>query len=95
MKIKPEHVEYMRAAITAAATTAPDLQAYLARGLTEKRWRWDLSCRAGLTPWICRTIYPYANDEHIDTALRHIAEQMARARQEKLAELNDYLKAQT
>jgi hypothetical protein len=45
--------------------------------LTAKRWRWDLLWRAkrvGFLPdrFIEDTIYSYANDDHIDTALRHI-----------------------
>jgi hypothetical protein len=71
MKIKPEHFEHMKKAILANAH-APTLPSYLARGLTEKRWRWDLLYAAGLGGWICTNIYPYANDEHIDTALRVI-----------------------
>jgi hypothetical protein len=71
MKIKPDHFEYMKAAIL-ANSHAPTLPSYLTRGLTEKRWRWDLLYAAKLSPWICANIYPYANDEHIDTALRVI-----------------------
>lgn len=71
MKIKPEHVAHMKAAIL-ANSKAPTLPSYLARGLTEKRWRWDLFYAAGLSSWVCANIYPYANDEHIDTALRSI-----------------------
>jgi hypothetical protein len=71
MKLKPEHVEHMHRAIL-ANSKAPTLPSYTARGLSEKRWRWDLLHAAGLTPWICSNVYPYANDEHIDTALRHI-----------------------
>ena len=71
MKLKPEHFAHMKAAIL-ANSKAPTLPSYLARGLTEKRWRWDLLYAAKLSPWICANIYPYANDEHIDTALRVI-----------------------
>jgi hypothetical protein len=31
-----------------------------------------LSYAAGLSGWIASTVYQYANDEHIDTALRAI-----------------------
>ena len=79
MKLKPEHVEYMRRAIL-DNPYAPTLPDYLARGLTEKRWRWDLLLlqgrtreeRAAMSQWICDNVYPYANDDNIDTALRHI-----------------------
>jgi hypothetical protein len=71
MKLKPEHVEYIKTAILANGH-APTLPDYLARGLTEKRWRWDLMYMAGLSSWVCSNVYSYANDDHIDTALRHI-----------------------
>ena len=71
MKIKPAHYDYMKAAIL-GNSTAPTLPDYLAKGLSEKRWRWDLLHMAKLTPWICANIYSYANDDHIDTALRHM-----------------------
>jgi len=50
---------------------------YRARGLTSKRWRWDLLWRAkrlGFIPerFIEDTLYSYCEDTHIDTALRRI-----------------------
>lgn len=77
MKIKPEHYEIMRTAIL-ANSRAPTWPQYQACGLSEKRWRWDLCYAArlpdgsSLNAWMCREVYPYANDEHIDTALRRI-----------------------
>ena len=71
MKIKPEHVEYMRTEMM-KSRLPHTLADYTSRGLTEKRWRWDWCYWAGLAKWLCDNIYPYANDEHIDTALRHI-----------------------
>ena len=77
MKIKTEHYETMRAAIL-ANSEAPTLLDYRSHGLSEKRWRWDLSYAArlpdgsSLTSFICREVYPYANDEHVDTALRKV-----------------------
>ena len=71
MKIKPEHYEYMKSAILGNAK-APTLPDYLAKGLTEKRWRWDLFYMANLSRWVCDNVYSYANDDHIDTALRNI-----------------------
>ena len=70
MKIKPEHYEHIRAALLKAPSTFPTLDEYKRRGLTERRWTWDLAHAVGLTPYFCSTIYPYANDDHIDTALR-------------------------
>jgi hypothetical protein len=72
MKIKPEHAEYIKEQML-AYSNAPLLQPYLKAGLSEKRWRWDWCYRTpGLSKWICDNIYPYANDEHLDTLLRKI-----------------------
>lgn len=71
MKIHPEHIEHMRKAILANGK-APTLHSYTARGLTERRWMWDMLYLAGITPWVCEHVYEYANDMNIDTALRSI-----------------------
>jgi len=71
MKIKPEHIEYMRTEMMKSGST-PTLHSYTSQGLTEKRWRWDWCYKAGLSKWICDNLYPYADDSHIDTALKHI-----------------------
>jgi hypothetical protein len=42
----------------------------------EKRYRWDLCHASGLTSWICKELYPYANDSHIDTALKAIMKEL-------------------
>lgn len=78
MKITSAHYEYMRAAIAKIATPeklAAHRQFIINEGRVqdvEKRLRWDMSYYANLTPWICAHIYPYADDTHVDTALRHI-----------------------
>lgn len=71
MKIKAEHMEHMRVQMMKSGSP-PTLNSYLNQGLTEKRWRYDWLWKAGLSKWICDNIYPYANDDHIDTALRYI-----------------------
>lgn len=43
---------------------------YKAAGLSDMRLRWDATCKAGLTGWICNELYSYLDDNHIDTALR-------------------------
>lgn len=76
MKIKPEHYQYMLDAIKPLAPQVEGLRAaIIAEGKAkdvEKRLRWDLHYKAGLTRWICENVYPYANDVHLDTALRKI-----------------------
>ena len=82
LKIKPEHIEHMRAAIVATiAASGKSLEQcrdYLRQDSRvkdlEKRLRWDLLHAAKLTPWICQNLYSYADDTHIDSALRHIME---------------------
>jgi hypothetical protein len=71
MKITTEHLAYMKAAID-PHDTAERRATYKAGGLSDRRYRWDLSYAAGLSGWIASTVYQYANDEHIDTALRAI-----------------------
>jgi hypothetical protein len=71
MKIKPEHFEHMRTAIAPFDTQANRSQ-YAAAGLSTRRFQWDCMRAAGLIPWACDTLYPYANDDHIQTALNRI-----------------------
>lgn len=81
MKIKPDHVQHMREAIADACIRIgiERLQEHRAALAAcenvndpAMRYRWDLFRAAGLTSFACDTLYAYANDEHIDTALRHI-----------------------
>jgi len=46
MKIKTEHIEYLRKATNEAKTKIPPLSEYIASGMTAKRWRWDLTYAA-------------------------------------------------
>lgn len=71
MKIKPEHVQHMREAL-AKWNTDFHRSRYAAAGLSTKRFQWDAVRAAGLIPWICDTLYAYANDDHIQTALNRI-----------------------
>jgi len=40
--------------------------------LSPMRYRWDLFNLAIPVSWVCKNLYPYLNDDHIDTALRKI-----------------------
>ena len=76
MKIKKEHLEYMREKI-APFDNPSEREQYKASGFTSKRYRWDLLHFAGLTPWLCNTLYREGlNDDHIDTALRVIVKDL-------------------
>jgi hypothetical protein len=78
LKIKPEHYALLQSAISATLAKHPvSRETYLRRGFSPKRFRWDLLYASQIDGvpgnlWICREIYPYANDEHIDSALRAI-----------------------
>lgn len=88
MKIKPEHYAVMEKAITESMTETPWLDTeYQAAGFSPKLLRWDvlttragisvgdsigMPCREGMDPSLFLPLYDYADDAHIDTALRAI-----------------------
>lgn len=78
MKIKPEHYEHIRAAI--ASLDPAKVAAHLDNLRADRRvrdigmrYRWDLLWAAVPSRWVCDNVYPYANNDHLDTALRRIA----------------------
>ena len=77
MKIRPEHYVHLRDAIAALGVDL--LQKHREFIVDEgrakdidKRLRWDALYMAKLTPFLCANVYPYADDTHVDTALRKI-----------------------
>lgn len=81
MKIKPEHVAHMKAAINGFLADNPDIVGRYETGNfprsdkvknLETRFLFDLLHAANLTGFVCETIYPYANDTHLRTALKSI-----------------------
>lgn len=79
MKIKPEDYEKIKAAAMTVIEKNPDAeQRYQGQGLSPKRLRWDIlyASRIKIGDGIGMegdvNVYGYANDEHIDTALRSI-----------------------
>ncbi len=68
MKIKAEHLAFMRSKIE-PLDTSQARAGYLSRGLSNRRYMWDLARAAGLIPFFCSHLYFYANDSHIETAL--------------------------
>lgn len=72
MKIKPEHYAELERIFLGARPLAEPLAEYLKAGNSAKRWRWDVLYLAKASNWICQNLYPYLNDDHIDTALRRI-----------------------
>lgn len=72
MKITKEHYSKLETGIKgkhADMMKSSDYHKYLAFGHTDKRIGWDLLHAAGLTPFVCDTLYKYLNDTHIDTAI--------------------------
>jgi hypothetical protein len=78
MKITPAHFAQLQSLIEPLDTIERRAE-YKAKGLTDKRYRWDLTYFSGnannsesCTRFICDTLYSYMNDSHVDTALRSI-----------------------
>jgi len=69
MKMTTEHYEYLKLRILKAETQVIFQNNCL---LSPMRYRWDLLRIAVPVRWVCDELYPYLNDDHIDTALRHI-----------------------
>jgi len=80
MKIKPEHYTTLKDAIAPLKEHfAKHTEAIIAQGKSkdvEKRLRWD-AFRAAKYGGILSALYAYANDEHIDTALKKIMLELA------------------
>ena len=73
MKITSEHYGKLSAAVLGQLAARPGIAAkYAEAGLSEKRFRWDLLWACNLSGWITSELYPYLNDDHIDSALRRI-----------------------
>lgn len=70
MKIKDSDLASLRAACESVLAQHPRAAAeYAARGLSHKRFRWDVLRASGFNTV---GLYWYLNDDHIDTALRAI-----------------------
>jgi hypothetical protein len=80
MKIKPEHYQHMLNSMTPSRFQLDYRRSLIvAEGKAkdvEKRLRWDLLYFSLGSRWICDNLYPYADDTHIDTALRKIMKEL-------------------
>jgi hypothetical protein len=75
MKMQSAHFDHIAEQI--AALDTPALRAaYRDAGLSLKRYQWDVTWKAGLSAYICNTLYPYLNDDHIQTALNRIVSEL-------------------
>jgi len=82
MKVLPQHYTEIRDAI--AAIDRAKVEAHREALKTDSRvkdldmrLRWDLLHSVKPARWVCDTLYPYANDTHIDTALRAVVKELA------------------
>ena len=89
MKIKPEHRDHIHNTIKAhldrldmpAIIEAYETGNFPRSNVTsdlQLRFNWDCLHGAGLTPYVCSTIYPYANDDHINTVLKQVCPELTR-----------------
>ena len=83
MKIKPEHYATLKGMLSQYSHDNRDaVLAYKALKLgkdPERRFRWDLftfARRSGAEKIVMDDIYRYANDTHLDTALRAIVREL-------------------
>lgn len=73
MKIKPEHFEECRKMLEHNGLDTTENRArYKAAGLSDMRYRWDIFRLSGGIEFLCKELYKYMNDEHMDTALRKL-----------------------
>lgn len=81
MKIKTEHYQHMKEEILKLALTDIEKHAVAVKNSGKfndfgKRMRWDIAHAVALDRFFCTEIYPYANDDHIDTALKQIVKEI-------------------
>lgn len=84
MKVIPEHFNQIKFAIIKASESHPNhsLFRYKANSQTVTRWGWDMLWLAQHKGYIDRnyinnTLYRVYNDNHIDTAIRRIANEIS------------------
>jgi len=90
MKIKSEHVVYMKNAIDKYIEANGGIKVFIEKYETgdfpnsdvaknlNTRFCFDMLYRSDLLSWVCESIYPYADDNHILTALKSILPKLTR-----------------
>jgi hypothetical protein len=76
LKMTPEHQARIQEAIKPLDTPA-NRAGYVASNLSDLRYHWDLLRAAGLIPFVCSELYPYLNDDHIGSAMRHLVQPLS------------------
>ena len=76
MKIQPNHLQTLTDTLSDVFHLYPEFVAHFAANPkindAAMAARWQLLREARALPWVCDTLYSYLNDDHIDTALRHV-----------------------
>lgn len=79
LKIKPEHLAAIEEEFIANKELIKAHKVFLQSPAClkkpidlEKRLRWDVFNKLFGSVWICDIVYLYANDDHIDSALRYV-----------------------
>lgn len=78
MKIKPEHYTKLESALCDTVAKNPGVKdSYRKQGLAPMRYNWDALWATrfdGMSAgqWLHDNLYPYLNDDHINTALARI-----------------------
>ena len=80
MKISNEHYTLIKTAIIPLLPKIPGHREHvIAEGKfrdLELRIRWDVLHSVVSSNWICANLYPYMNDDHIDSAMRKIQKEL-------------------
>ena len=72
MKIKQEHLKELTLLITKYYKENKVFLDRLKVNVSDKRFRCDLSYGASCTSFICKNLYSYLDDSHINTVLKYI-----------------------
>lgn len=81
MKIRPEHLAYLKSKIDALS---PSTVAFIKESIRTQnkykdfgtRLRFDLLYASVPSSWICDNLYPYMNDDHINSALKAVVKEV-------------------
>ena len=81
--MRQEHYQTIRQHVEKLSANAPlakHLDGYRKAGHSDKRFGWDVFRAAKVNGdsarWLCDHVYPYANDDHVDTAIRMIVREI-------------------
>ena len=81
MKITKEHYKIIKDAMQEKAFLLPAIKSHIKCESKQPkdlamRIRWDLFYASGISQFVCKNVYSYANDDHIDTILKMIMKEI-------------------